>query len=140
MRNDLVPALAIGLLVAVAIALGLAMTGGPQAGRMEKRDRARLGDLRALGDYVLCLADHADRTLPAELTDDATCTDMQGGVRRADPFTGEAYRYERVDPGTFRVCAAFERYEGAEAAGYRGDGFNPETGCLTRALTTADRN
>jgi hypothetical protein len=140
MRRDLLPQLVIGVLVAAAIALGLAVTGGPKAGQMEKRDQARLSDLRNIGEYVLCLANDADKTLPTELSEDATCMDMHGQVRLADPFNGEVYRYELLDSDTFRVCASFERYKGIEAAGYRSDGFSPESGCLTRAFTAADRN
>jgi hypothetical protein len=137
MRTDLVPPLLIGLLVAAAVAFGLAATGGPKAGRMEKRDETRLGDLHRVGDYVLCLADHDDRTLPADLTPDPICIDVQGRVRLADPFTGAPYRYERLDPSTFRICASFERYAGTEGTRYRSAGFDPGTGCLTRALPPA---
>ncbi|MFC3570586.1 hypothetical protein [Paracoccus sp. TOH] len=99
------PTIAIGLLAAIAIVLGLALTGGPGQARKERRDRQREGDLSALATLVRCLADNNGRRLPARLETTPQC-DWQ--ARLADPFTGAPYRYEVTGPRSYRLCAGFE--------------------------------
>ncbi|MRX51939.1 hypothetical protein GI374_16235 [Paracoccus sp. S-4012] len=96
---------AITILSVLAVGGGLALSGGPMQGRKERRDEARQADLQRLANLVQCRAAEAEGALPPDLANSAVCPEE---VRRADPFTGEAYRYEMVDARSFRLCAGFE--------------------------------
>lgn len=90
--------------VALAVVLGLVVTGGPAQGRREKRDELRLADLQVLMNRVQCRATETG-ALPADLSPTPPCA---GDLRLDDPYTGTPYRYEILSPDSFRVCAAFE--------------------------------
>lgn len=99
------PAFAIAGMVALAIGLGLAVTGGPGQGRKERRDEMRLEDLNQLSAQVYCLARASAGQLPTDLSSTALCP---GALRRADPYSGQPYRYDILSPETYRLCAGFE--------------------------------
>ena len=99
------PAFAIAGMVALTIGLGLVVTGGPGQGRKERRDEMRLEDLNLMSAQVHCLARAAAGQLPTDLAPTALCP---GALRRADPFSGQPYRYDILSPETFRLCAEFE--------------------------------
>ena len=113
--------LALGLVV-----LGLATVGGPGKGRTESQDRTRLSDLQTLSAYVECVAEAQGRRLPETLDTVEACKFQ---TRLSDPFTAEAYRYERVSATAFRVCARFADLEGLPAV-WQVPHFDRESGCI----------
>jgi len=128
MRSENLPQILIALLVIATVAVGLFVVGGPGAGRMEKRDETRIADLRQLGTFVHCAADLNQNTLPEVLTQNAECNK---DIRLADPFTNTPYKYEKVSPTTFRLCAELERPEASAQTLFHNTEFEPSTGCLT---------
>lgn len=94
----------IAILAAAAIGAGLALSGGPERGRKERRDDARLQDLGQMSQTINCLAGDSAR-LPAEI---ATTGGCPGPIRTVDPFTDQPYRVEPVGEGKYRLCAGFE--------------------------------
>lgn len=130
MQAERLPLIALAALVAGLVALGLLAVGGPGAGRMEKRDDARLSDLQEISQYVRCVADAQGKVLPEALDPMTTC---QRDLRRTDPFTDAPYRYERVSDTSYRLCAGFE---GAERMSRNiAARLDPETGCLQFSYT-----
>lgn len=123
-------AFAIALLAAVAVIAGLALTGGPGQARKERRDRERESDLSALARLVVCLARENGDRLPAALAITPQC-DWQ--VRLADPFTGDAYRYEVTGPRSYRLCAGFELPPRRPS----GPAARDATGCSARSFIPA---
>ena len=71
----------IAILAAAAVGAGLALSGGPERGRKERRDDARLQDLGQLSQTINCLAGDSAR-LPAEI---ATTGGCPGPIRTVDP-------------------------------------------------------
>src|SRR5690554_6217636 len=99
------PVLVLAGLVMLVVALALVATGGPGQGRKERRDEARLQDLARLSAHAEGLAREAGGALPAELATSAECP---GELRLADPYGGDAYRYEALSGESYRLCAPFE--------------------------------
>jgi hypothetical protein len=128
MRSEYLPQILIALIVVVAVIVGLVVVGGPTAGRMEKRDEARITDLRELASFVECVADSNQNTLPEKLGQIESCS---RDVRLSDPFTDVPYRYEPISPTAFRVCAELERPGAATQTSWHNWEFEPSTGCLT---------
>jgi len=122
--------LLIGGAALVAVAVGLWLIGGPDSGKAEHRDRVRMDDLRALGDFVRCVADSAGGVLPDTLAPVPACG---AGVHLADPYTGAPYRYGIVFEGDrkarFRVCATFEAPRRLANTDLEKGSFERETGC-----------
>lgn len=129
MRGETTATWLIGALAAVAVVLGLVVVGGPGTGRAERRDATRERDIYNLSHYVNCTIDTGEGTLPTELPETETCTTMYPDTRRADPFTGKPYRFERLSDNEYRLCADFELTELARTEGYRDTAFDPATGC-----------
>ena len=127
MRSDWIGQALILALVVVAVAMGLYFTGGPERGRMEKRDQERQRDLRSLQRHVTCLAETEGKTLPTSLSDGESCS---LNPYPTDPVTGEAYRYERIDDTSYRLCASFEQDGEVIARYWPAGAFDPETGCV----------
>lgn len=125
MRSETLAQIALATLVLGLVVLGLVATGGPGKGRMERRDETRLSDLNLLRSHVLCVAESRGDVLPDRLEPLETC---RHDIRFADPFTGEPYRYERLSPTAFRLCATFE--DPASVHDWRDDALDKETGCL----------
>jgi hypothetical protein len=127
----------VGLVVLAAVALGLSVVGGPEAGRRDRRDASRLAVIRQIADALSCHAQaKAEPAAPAKLAEiSPTCLagDLSG---LADPSTGAAYRIERPEPDLARVCADFERAEAANARDGGWPTFDPTTGCVSVSLTT----
>lgn len=119
-------------MVGLALLAGLWAAGGPMQGRAELRDRARLDDLWRLSDQLRCLAEEAG-AVPEAVTASPACPLVQ---RRADPYTGAPYAFERISDVAFRVCGGFET-DGAALMPWRTGGFDPSTGCLTVQLDRA---
>ncbi len=110
----------------VALMLALWASGGPAAGQREARDATRFDDLQALADLGLCLAEE-DGALPDILRRDPACAP---DPRRADPFTGAEYVYERLSATGFRLCATFERPDALTVWDGSIRRFDPDSGCL----------
>ena len=117
--------LGLAILVIGLVTLGLLSVGGPGAGRMERRDRARLDDLHALSAQVTCAAEATTGALPEVFQTDPPCA---GDIRLNDPFTGAPYRYERLSASTFRLCADFEAPERLRI--FLSETLDPANGCL----------
>lgn len=97
---------AIAALAGATVVAGLAIGGGPLQARKERRDDARMEDLRRLAGHIVCLVDESGtRRLPADLSPTPGCPDM---VPLTDSRSGEPYRVEPLEAGKFRLCAAFE--------------------------------
>lgn len=124
--------IAFGLVVLVAVVTGLAVVGGPDTGRRDRRDAARLDALRQIADALVCHADAgADPPGPAVLTEvSPACMAREAGRRLADPRTGAPYRIEHPAPDQARVCADFE---GAipESRRAGSPAFDAATGCVS---------
>lgn len=95
---------AIAALAVLAIAAGLAVTGGPFQGRIERRDDLRRSDLAALARQAQCIF-AAEGRADGDLAQTATCPEPP---RLQDPFTGAPYRIEALDARHLRLCADFE--------------------------------
>lgn len=132
MRSTLAPQLIIGALVIAAVVLGVMATGGLGAGKMEKRDRARIADLRDLSDFVHCVAKGNNHQLPEKLSPDENCDNDTPFV---DRFTGQPYSYEKISAPNFRLCPQLERPEVTGSFGIDGSRFNVATGCITISYT-----
>jgi hypothetical protein len=130
MRGETFARIALGALAAGLVVAGLLAVGGPGTARVERRDDVRLDDIQRLADYVRCVADTQDRTLPEALRPVETC---QGGQRFEDPFSGTPYRYEKITETAFRLCAGFEDIAGINDV--RRSGLDPATGCLQVTYT-----
>lgn len=125
MRADRLAAVLGALAVGAAVVLGVWATGGPMQGRAERRDEVRFQDLLSLKEQVDCLADAANRTLPARLEETDLCLIAD---RYVDPFTGEPYVYKRVSATGFRLCAEFEA---PEMTRFIHGTFDAKAGCLS---------
>lgn len=128
-----------GLAVLLAVAAGLAVVGGPDTGRRDRRDDARLDALRQIADALACHADaRADPANPAILPDiSPACLSADVSLRLSDPQTGAPYRIEYPTPDEARVCAGFE----APLSASRSTGWPPfdaATGCVSVTLRNPD--
>lgn len=127
-----------GLAVLLAVAAGLAVVGGPDTGRRDRRDDARLNALRQIADALACHADaKSDPPNPAILGDiSPACLSGDISVRLSDPQTGAPYRIEYPTPDEARVCADFEAPLSApRSAGW--PPFDAATGCVSVTLSSA---
>ncbi|MDE9449444.1 hypothetical protein J3R80_03055 [Aliiroseovarius sp. Z3] len=105
MERDALAPVIIGAVVVLAIAAGLTITGGPTSARAEKRDLARLADLRVLASFARCVADITG-SAPTKLAPMGDCgTDLP----LTDRTTDAPYRYEALTAKGFLLCADFER-------------------------------
>lgn len=126
-RHGIVPAgwVLISLAV-VATALAFPLTGGPDRGRMEQRDAARISDLRTLsGDVAMCFEGHQEglpETLPP-----LDC------ARNAGQLTGFAagITYRRVSDRSFDLCTTVEF---PPAVGGYGIALTDDTACLRTTI------
>ncbi|MBW6417937.1 hypothetical protein [Celeribacter sp. PS-C1] len=125
MDTKLWPQLALTALVAGVLVAGLLTVGGPEAGRIEKRDDQRYWDLIALQSQAQCLAREAGET-PATLDNTESCS---LNVSEEALLPEEGYRYLPQDDGSFKVCAEFEDIDGLRTRQWRGD--ISENGCLS---------
>ncbi len=131
MRTRNLSAAVLGLLVAVAVGLGILAIGGPETARQERRDQARLSDLSGLKSYVQCIT-REDGALPDTLPPNRSCG---RDVRFTDPATGDAYVYDRLSDREYKLCASFERPELLSGRRYLMLQIDPTTGCTTQRVT-----
>lgn len=130
MHREHLATILIGGMALVAVVAGLWLIGGPGSGKAERRDRARMDDLRELGPFVACVADLGDGHLPKALAPEPACGE---NLRFTDPYTGEPYRY-RIDFETevrarYSLCAGFEAPDRVMNAYLPQGSFDPTTGC-----------
>jgi hypothetical protein len=125
-----------GAVVLAAVVAGLVAVGGPDAGRRDRRDAARLDDLRRVGEAVACHAE-AGATPPrpvalAEISPACLAPDTVAGL--ADPRTGRRpYAISYPAPDRATVCADFEAaIPDDRAAGW--PPFDRDTGCVSVTL------
>ena len=123
-----------GLVVTAAVVLGLAAVGGPEAGRRDRRDDARLADIAQIAGALVCHAE-ADAAPPAPETVAEISPGCLAPAALADPATGAAYRIERPAPDRVSVCATFEDAPSAAERGAGWPPFDPESGCVSTVLT-----
>ena len=114
---------ALALLIVVAVIM--AQNG---AGRATGDDKTRMSDLRDLSGFVRCTAELNDDKLPSALAPLAQCGQR---IRLADPSTGVAYGYRKIDATTYEVCAPFDKPERLTDSWYGVGSFDPTTGCAT---------
>ncbi len=112
------------VLAALAIGLGLWVTGGAEQARRDTRDAQRMADLRALATHMRCLDKHG-LAIPSQ---SPLCPE---DPTREDPLTGAPYEITQPSAWTLRLCASFENDPPRHHAAV---GFDPETGCLTISL------
>lgn len=117
----------IGLALAMVVA-GIWVSGGPEAGRAERRDQQRWADLDAIALQAMCLVKEGVAVPPVIATE--TCPDLPN---LADRQTGMPYRIALVRPGILRVCAEME----SEAMASRSSLAGP--GCRDVALLDESR-
>ncbi len=112
------------LVVAGAVGAGLLAVGGPGAARLEKLDRERTEDLRAIEDG---LARRWERTgrLPRSLDSLGAAEGVLAG-NLTDPATGERYAYRVLSDSTYALCATFARAsDGRTELAYGLSGIGP---------------
>ncbi len=88
-----------------AVVAGVIVAGTPAKGRMQRLDRVRADDLRAIMTAVDRYWRQHER-LPASLSDLAT--DPRAEVSVSDPATGTEYEYRMVDDDSYELCAVFD--------------------------------
>lgn len=117
-----------GVVSAVALGLALALIGGPDAGRRDRRDLTRLSDIRQISEALTCAA--ADGTSrPTDLAAiGPDCLSTEAAARLKDPATGTPYEIAWTNARTARVCARFERPGRSWSGGW--PPFDPATGCV----------
>lgn len=94
------------LIVGGGLIAGFMIVGGPGYARMERHDIERASDLRTMGDYYRCVLAQKNRADDAALP--PRCTGYEQTPDLTDPTTGEPYRYTRLGPEAFEVCATFQ--------------------------------
>jgi hypothetical protein len=124
-----------GAVVLAAVVAGLVAVGGPDAGRRDRRDAARLDALHRIADALACHAEAAaEPARPvalADLTPSCLAPDAVDGL--ADPRSGEAYRIGYPEPDRATVCAAFEGPAPDRRFGGLGT-FDAASGCVSVTL------
>lgn len=121
MRSDRFALIGLAGLAAVLAVAGLAVVGGPEGARAQRRDEALLRSLAQAVSCVERLERAAYDALPAELGPDADC--------RPGADAGPApLRFRREEGNGFALCATFERPEGLPSLRYGLD-LDPATGC-----------
>jgi hypothetical protein len=101
---------AFGAVVLAAIVAGLVAVGGPDTARSDRRDAARLEDLRRLGEALTCHAEAGaapPRPLsPAEISPACLAADAVAAL--VDPRSGRPYAISYPEPDRATICADFE--------------------------------
>jgi len=121
-----------GLVVLAAVVIGLAVVGGPDTGRRDRRDAARLDALRQIAGALAChAASGSEPAAPITLAEvSPACLDSTTARRLLDPQTGNPYRIDYPAPDRARVCADFEAtMSEARIAGW--PPFDASTGCVS---------
>jgi len=126
---------AFGAVVLAAVVAGLVAVGGPDAGRRDRRDAARLDALRQIADALVCHADAgAEPARPAALADlTPSCLAPDAVPGLTDPRSAQAYRIEYPEPDRATVCADFEGPPPDRRFGGRAP-FDAASGCVSVTL------
>lgn len=101
-----------GLAMLLTLGLGFWSNGSPSSVRLLKEDNQRVRNLHDLTVQLQNKRRNGLQGPPASLADVA--------LREADPFTGQAYEYRRLDGERYQVCAEFgaPSPKGASAAAH----------------------
>jgi|GEM_PF-4376238 hypothetical protein len=99
------PQLSLTMLVISIVIAGLITVGGPEAGRVEKRDDQRYRELQDVRRQLDCLARAGGESLPAEIIETETCS---SALSEGALLLSEGYRYLPQDDGNYLLCATFE--------------------------------
>lgn len=118
----------------LAMVLALVVMGGPAVGRLEMRDAARIDDLNQLANFIACVARADGDRLPATLAADDRC---MSEPPLHDRHTGQSYDYRIHAPGSYSLCATFERADSVWTQPGTNRLFDPRTGCLNVTLDNA---
>lgn len=95
----------IALVVAGAVAAGLAVIGSPSEARLERLDARRIADLQSLSRLIdVYWARHG--RLPSFL--DALALDWPATATR-DPVSGQPYEFRATGEKRYELCATFDR-------------------------------
>jgi hypothetical protein len=123
-----------GVVCAIVLGLTFAEVGGPDTGRRDRRDTARLTDMREIAQALICHgAGDATTSRPVELAAiSPACLSPDAAARLRDPATGAPYTITWVNARTARVCGELEDRARAFTAGW--PPFDAATGCVTAAL------
>jgi hypothetical protein len=92
------------LIVVVAVAVGLELSGSPAAERARRLDARRVEDLVRISSAI-DLYYVRRHTLPVELTDLGPPSGPS--LSLTDPATSETYEYRTVAAKRYELCAAF---------------------------------
>lgn len=103
---------------------GFALVGGPGYARMEKFDRERAQDLRALVRYYSCGPSREETR-----SETGVCDGGNVPADLVDPVTDAPYLYRVIADGQFEICAEFQT-ETAHNRRFRDVHFDGATGCL----------
>jgi hypothetical protein len=121
-----------GAVVLAAVVAGLAVVGGPDTGRRDRRDAARLDGLRRVAEALACHAEAgAEPARPATLAEiTPACLAPDAAPELTDPRTRAPYRIEHPAADRATVCAEFEgALPDARTAGW--PPFDDEAGCVS---------
>lgn len=123
-----------GLVSAIVLALTFAQVGGPDAGRRDRRDAARLSDMREIAQALICHGGAgATPAAPTSLAGISPgCLSPDDAQRLRDPATGTEYAITWTNARTARVCGVLEDGTRSWSAGW--PPFDAATGCVTAAL------
>lgn len=122
-----------GLVCAAVLALSLALIGGPETGRRDRRDVQRVSDLREIAEALICHGGQEGAGRPVTLADiSPACLSPDAAARLLDPASRAPYAISWTDARTARVCGLFERAHPSWTQGW--PPFDAATGCVTAAL------
>lgn len=122
-----------GAICAVVLVLSLALIGGPNAGRRDRRDLTRLSDIRVIAQALVCAGGAEQGARPKALAEiGADCLSPDVARRLTDPVTGAPYEITWINPRAARVCAQFEAAGRSWSGGW--PPFDAATGCVTASL------
>ena len=99
-------AIAIGVVVAASVAIGLAVIESPSEARSRRLDERRASDLAQLARDV-DLYEKRHGALPASL--DELAQEPGLALQQRDPETGASYEYRPLAANRFELCAVFAR-------------------------------
>ncbi len=97
-------AIALSLVMALVVGIGLYVSGSPATARQEAIDGRRVRDLRKTKEEVYSYW-HRHHALPATI-DGASPVPADSASHR-DPVTGTPYEYRVTSDSTYELCAVF---------------------------------
>ncbi|MCZ4257877.1 hypothetical protein O4H53_20200 [Sulfitobacter sp. G21635-S1] len=109
---------------------GFMVAGGPGYARMERYDNERAADLRTLGDYHRCVLEREEDSEGSNAP--RYCSGFEQAPELTDPASGAPYRFTRLGPQAFKVCANFQTEALREASDRRYSQlvFEGDEGCV----------